>query len=65
MRRVAYSVTSGTEAGTSGEASFHQFGTDFQEFEIGPAAYSTAIIELDDGRVLNLPCENIQFLIPV
>jgi len=24
--------------------------------------YSTAIIELDDGKVINIPVENIQFI---
>ena len=33
-----------------------------KEFENGVANYSTAIIELDDGKVINIPVENIQFI---
>lgn len=45
-----------------GEAVFHQFGVNFEEYENGPANFSTAIIELDDGTVLNLPVEQIKFI---
>ena len=44
-----------------GEAIFHQFGVDYEEFETGPGNYSTAIIELPDGTVKNIPVENIAF----
>jgi len=44
-----------------GEAIFHQFGVDYEEFETGPGNYSTAIIELPDGTVKNIPVENIEF----
>lgn len=44
-----------------GVATFHQFGMDYEEFEEGPGNYSTAIIELADGTVKNVPVENIEF----
>ena len=30
---------------------FHQWGVNFEEFETGPANYSVAIVELDDGSI--------------
>ena len=30
---------------------FHQFGCDYREFEAGPALFTTAIIERDNGRL--------------
>ena len=44
-----------------GEATFHEFGVDYEEFESGPGNYSTAIIELPDGSVKNIPVEQIKF----
>lgn len=44
-----------------GSAVFHQFGVDYEEFETGPGNYSTAIIELPDGSVKNVPVEHIAF----
>ena len=45
-----------------GEAVFHQFGVEYEEFEGGPGMYSTAIIELPDGSVLNIPAALIRFV---
>lgn len=45
-----------------GEANFHQWGLDFEEFETGAGNYSTAIIELDNGVVENIPAEHIEFI---
>lgn len=45
-----------------GEALFHQFGVDYEEFESGACNFSTAIIELPDGTVKNIPAENIKFI---
>lgn len=45
-----------------GEAIFHQFGVDYEEFEGGPGNFSTAIIELPDGTVKNIPVELVEFL---
>jgi hypothetical protein len=40
---------------------FHQWGVEFEEFENGPGNYSTAIIEMSDGSVRNVPVELIVF----
>lgn len=40
---------------------FHQFGTDYEEFENGAANYSTAIVELPDGNVVNVAVALIRF----
>ena len=41
---------------------FIQYGTNCEEFETGSSNYTTAIIEMPDGTVKNIPVENIQFL---
>lgn len=46
----------------SGEAKFLAFGVDFEELENGVGPYSTAILELPDGFVRNLPVEQIEFI---
>jgi hypothetical protein len=45
-----------------GEADFHQFGCDFEEFEGGPGNYTTAIVEWPDGSMANVPVGFIRFL---
>lgn len=45
-----------------GEATFHQFGIDYQEFSEGPGNFSIAIIEYPDGRVDSVRPERIRFL---
>jgi len=44
-----------------GHGFFHQFGLDYEEFETGPGVYSTAIVEMLDGSVKNVPVELIVF----
>lgn len=44
-----------------GHGLFHQFGVEYEEFETGPGNYSTAIIEMPDGSVRNVPVELIVF----
>jgi len=44
------------------EGVFHAFGVNYEEFETGPGNYSTAIIELPDGTIKNIPVENIKFV---
>ncbi len=61
MRRVKYEFYFGGKT-EIGEGNFHQFGTDYEEFETGAGNFSTAIVERDDGTVINVPVENIQFL---
>lgn len=70
MRKVIYSEyvkkTGGdrrySELEEMGEAVFHQFGIDYQEFESGGAPYTTAIIELPDGSMKNIAVENVRFI---
>jgi len=45
-----------------GEGLFQGWGSDFEEFETGPGNFSTAIVETEDGKVINVPVENIQFI---
>lgn len=45
-----------------GEAVFHQWGSDYEEFDTGAGNYSTAIIELPDGEVKNIPADHIKFI---
>lgn len=45
-----------------GEATFHQFGVDYEEFETGPGNFTTAILELDDGNVISVDVELIRFI---
>lgn len=44
-----------------GNGLFHQFGTDYEQFENGAASYSTAIVEMPDGSVKSVPVELIVF----
>ncbi|QFY42951.1 hypothetical protein F6R98_10280 [Candidatus Methylospira mobilis] len=43
------------------EAIFHQFGTNYEEFEGGAGNFTTAIIERQDGTIGNIPVEHIRF----
>lgn len=43
-----------------GEALFHQWGRDTHSDEDG--SFSTAIIELEDGTVKNIPAEHVKFI---
>ncbi len=45
-----------------GEAEFHQWGMDYEEFDSGAGNFSTAIIERVDGKVENVPAEMIEFM---
>ena len=72
MKRVIYSELEHVKATTEhkqylklepkGEAEFHAFGVDYEEFESGPGNFSTAIIELDNGSILNIPVDRIKFI---
>lgn len=44
-----------------GHGLFHQFGTDYEEFETGAGNYPVAIVELLDGNVKVVHAELIQF----
>lgn len=41
---------------------FHQWGVGYEEFEAGPGNFTTAIIELDDGRVVEAVPNTVKFL---
>lgn len=41
---------------------FHQWGSAYHEFETGPGNFTTAIIELDDGKVVEADVGSVQFL---
>jgi hypothetical protein len=49
----------------AGKAYFLGFGIEFEEFDNTVGQYSTAIIELKDGTVKNVPVEHIRFLEPL
>ncbi|MDO8463754.1 MAG: hypothetical protein Q7S46_00660 [Gallionella sp.] len=70
MKKVIVSEMRNT-AGTSkwvlvekGEAIFHSFGVDYEEFETGAGNYSAAIVEWPDGRVDMVRADRIKFLVP-
>ena len=41
---------------------FHGWGRNYEEFETGPGNFTTAIIELDNWRIVSCPAETVQFL---
>ena len=41
---------------------FHQWGSDYEEFEAAPGNFTTAIVELPDGKVITPIANDIQFL---
>lgn len=41
---------------------FHQWGCNYEEFETGAGNFSTAIVELPDGKVVMPVADDIQFL---
>lgn len=46
------------------EGTFVQYGTNYEEFDSGVIQFTSAIVEMDDGTVRNVPCEDIVFLNP-
>ena len=64
MRKVKYfeydRLTRGRIA--MGIATFLAWGVDYEELNDGVGTFSTALIELDDGTVKNVPVENIEFV---
>jgi hypothetical protein len=45
-----------------GEARFHCFSTDHEEYENGPGHYPAAVVEWPDGKVESVPVGHIQFI---
>ncbi len=62
LPQTPYKSTIYWELEEQGEAYFHQWGSDYAEFESGAGNYTTAIIELDDGQIKNIPAEHIRFI---
>lgn len=68
LRKVIYSEYEqgvnlpGLELVEKGEAVFHTFGVNCQEFSNGVGTFTTAIIELPDGTLKNLPVEQVRFI---
>jgi hypothetical protein len=44
-----------------GNGVFHQFGCDYEEFEAGAGNYTTAVVEMPDGSIKNVPVEMVIF----
>lgn len=44
------------------EGRFHQWGSEYEEFESGPGNYTVAVIEFADGTIGTVMPENIRFL---
>jgi hypothetical protein len=42
-------------------AIFHEFGVDYEEFEVGTGNFSVAIIEMLDGSVISAPLNTFIF----
>lgn len=40
---------------------FHQFGSNYDEFDSGPGNYTTAIVELEDGQLVEAIVSSIKF----
>lgn len=45
-----------------GEAVFHSFGLDYEEFSDGACGYSAAIVEWPDGKVEMVRADRVRFL---
>ena len=45
-----------------GSARFHQWGISYELIDGSVGQYTTAIIELPDGTIENVPAENIRFI---
>ena len=68
MRKVIYYEdkrnvqTSKYDKEVVGEALFHQWGLDYEEFETGAGNYSVAILELESGDVITVAANLIKFV---
>ena len=47
-----------------GEAIFHSFGVNYQEFESGPGNYTVAIVEWPSGQIELVCADRIRFVTP-
>ncbi len=44
-----------------GLGEFQQYGVDYEEYDNGIGNFSTAIVEMNDGTVVNVPVDLIKF----
>jgi hypothetical protein len=71
LRRVAVSgrrqneQTRLFETVVLGEAWFHGWGVNYEEFENGPGNFTAAIVEWPDGKIELVFAENVQFADPI
>jgi hypothetical protein len=66
MRKVNFYKWEKDKSGTyekvfDGYGLLHQFSTDYKELEYGVGNYATAIIEMHDGTIRNIPVELVVF----
>jgi len=62
FNRERSKVSGKTETVMIGYAFFHGWGSDYEEFTDGVGNFSTAILEKEDGTVLNHPAQLIEFI---
>ncbi len=66
MRKVMVSeyvlIEGKWELKEKGTATFHRFGVNYEQLDMGVGIYSTAVIEWPNGRVGNVPIEHIRFV---
>lgn len=71
MRKVIYSENvkvgegphgSNWKLREQGEALFLAFGVDYEQLDMAAGTFSTAIVELEDGTVKNVPVGHIKFI---
>lgn len=62
MRKVIWQDYRKRQGERDTPAIWHQWGCNYEEFDSGPGNYSTAIIELPDGTIKNVPADDIRFL---
>lgn len=58
-------IVKGTNCWSSeytGRGVFHQWGSSYEEFESGPGNYTTAIVELTDGSIVEVLPRYLKFI---
>ena len=63
-RMVEVSKFNGKSWEPSGNAVFHGFFSDYEEFETGPGNYPVALIEWEDGKLESVVARSVRFLVP-
>jgi len=60
MRDVkVYNAQHPNDENLAKEGIFHQFGINY---EAGPGHFTTAIVEMIDGSIVNVPVESVKFI---